>query len=102
MLPWKGTTSPPFWYPFSPPPTASGMINSENLVNAARSRTPIPRGPRINGVGLPLRAIARLEGFLDDEVELTDDQVRRLNTAGNPEIRQAWLRSEERRGGEEG
>jgi len=39
-----------------------------------------------------LRAIARLEGFLDDEVELTDDQVRRLNTAGNPEIRQAWLR----------
>ena len=21
-LPWQGTTSPPFWYPFSPPPTA--------------------------------------------------------------------------------
>ena len=25
-------------------------------------------------------------------VGLMDDQVRRLNTAGNPEIRQAWLR----------
>src|ERR1017187_4171186 len=32
LLPWQGTTSPPFWYPFSPPPTSGGRTRSLPVV----------------------------------------------------------------------
>jgi aryl-alcohol dehydrogenase-like predicted oxidoreductase len=45
---------------------------------------------------LPIIAGSRLEQLRQNvaalDLRLTDDQMRRLNTAGNPDIKQAWLR----------
>jgi len=45
---------------------------------------------------LPIIAASRLEQLVENigalDVTLTDDQMRRLETAGNPDVKQAWLR----------
>src|ERR1035437_4519818 len=53
-LPWQGTTSPPFWYPFSPPPTVSRLLVFSwglSRCGGARAHSPLPppahrRNPR--------------------------------------------------------
>jgi aryl-alcohol dehydrogenase-like predicted oxidoreductase len=45
---------------------------------------------------LPIIAASKLEQLMENigalDVTLSDDQMRRLDTAGNPDVRQAWLR----------